>query len=173
MVVGELELAAALPAEALAEAKVKSFARSTRKALAGLDKAYRETYELQRQANWRHDGQGRVGQRPARQFLGPGDDTITLTGTLLPLFTGGQQNLDMLRALADEGRAWPLIEGTGTYYGMYTIASLSERKSEFFRDGAAKQIEFDLKLTRIDEGRTELLGILESSALRAITGALA
>ena len=89
------------------------------------------------------------------------------------MFTGGQQNLDMLRALADGGRAWPLIEGTGTYYGMFSITSLQERKSEFFRDGAAKQIEFDLKLTRIDDSRTELIGVLQSSMLRAITGAIA
>ncbi|MGQ7261189.1 phage tail protein [Vreelandella sp. V005] len=129
--------------------------------------------ELQRQTTWRHASQSRVNARPTHQFLGPGDDTIRLTGQLLPMFTGGQQNLDMLRALADQGKAWPLIEGTGTYYGMFAITDLQERKSEFFRDGAAKQIDFDLKLTRIDEGRTELLGVLESSALRALTGALA
>lgn len=129
--------------------------------------------ELQRQTNWRHASQSRVNARPAHQFLGPGDDTINLTGQLLPMFTGGQQNLDMLRALADQGKAWPLIEGTGTYYGMFAIESLSERKSEFFRDGAAKQIDFDIKLARIDEGRTDQLGVLESSALRAITGVLA
>lgn len=129
--------------------------------------------ELQRQTDWRHVSQSRVNARPVHQFLGPGDDIINLTGSLLPMFTGGQQNLDMLRALADGGRAWPLIEGTGTYYGMFSITSLQERKSEFFRDGAAKQIEFDLKLTRIDDSRTELIGVLQSSMLRAITGAIA
>lgn len=129
--------------------------------------------KLQRQTNWRHASQSRVNARPTHQFLGPGDDTIRLTGQLLPMYTGGQQNLDMLRALADQGQAWPLIEGTGTYYGMFAITDMQEGKSEFFRDGAARQIEFDIALKRIDEGRTELLGVLESSALRAITGALA
>jgi len=129
--------------------------------------------ELQRQTTWRHASQSRIHARPTHQFLGPGDDTIRLTGQLLPMYTGGQQNLDMLRALADQGKAWPLIEGTGTYYGMFAITDMQERKSEFFRDGAARQIDFDIALTRIDEGRTELLGVLESSALRAITGALA
>lgn len=107
--------------------------------------------ELQRQTDWRHRAQGRVGRRPARQFLGPGEDTITITGTLLPQFTGGQQNLDQLRQMTDQGAAWPLIEGWGTYYGLYVIASLNERKSNFMRDGAAQQIEFDLKLERLDE----------------------
>lgn len=129
--------------------------------------------ELQRQTTWRHAGQSRINARPAYQFLGPGDDTINLTGQLLPMFTGGQQNLDQLRALADEGKAWPLIEGTGTFYGMFVITSLQERKSEFFRDGAARQIEFDIALTRIDEGRTDMLGVLDNSALRALSGLLA
>lgn len=127
---------------------------------------------LQRQTQWRHGAQSRVNARPARQYLGPGDDNVTLSGTLLPMFTGGQQSLDQLRAMADEGKAWPLIEGTGYYYGMYVIAGLDEAKSEFFADGAARQIEFTLSLTRIDEQRTELLGILQSSALRTLTGAL-
>lgn len=30
--------------------------------------------KLRRQMKWRHESQGRVGVRPARQFLGPGDD---------------------------------------------------------------------------------------------------
>jgi len=128
--------------------------------------------ELQRQTQWRHASQSRIGQRPARQFLGPGDDTIRLNGTLMPQFTGGQSNLDQLRAMADQGAAWPLIEGTGTLYGVYVIESLNERKSRHFRDGAAQQIEFDLSLARVDERRTDLLGNLTSQALRAVTGAL-
>lgn len=127
---------------------------------------------LQRQTEWRHSAQSRINARPARQYLGPGDDNITLSGTLLPMFTGGQQNLDQLRKMAGEGKAWPLIEGSGYYYGMYAIASMEENKSEFFADGAARQIEFTLSLTRIDEQRKDLLGMLQSSALRTLTGAL-
>lgn len=126
--------------------------------------------ELQRQTAWRHAAQGRVGARPTRQFLGIGDDTITLSGTLLPQFTGGQQNLDQLRQMADQGAAWPLIEGSGTYYGLYVIASLNERKSEFFRDGAAQQIEFDLRLERIDESDTSQLA--STTAMRALATGL-
>lgn len=127
---------------------------------------------LQRQTQWRHAAQSRINARPARQYLGPGDDAVSLAGTLLPMFTGGQQNLDQLRAMADEGKAWPLIEGSGYYYGMYVIESLDEDKSEFFADGAARQIEFTVSLTRIDAERTELLGVLRSSALRTLAGAL-
>lgn len=126
--------------------------------------------ELQRQTAWRHAPQGRVGVRPSRQFLGPGEDTVTLTGTLLPQFTGGQQNLDQLRAMANTGAAWPLIEGNGSYYGLYVIENLGERKSAHMRDGTAQRIEFDIVLQRIDEDRTDLLGIYGNLAMRAVTG---
>ncbi|MBB3189221.1 phage tail protein [Halomonas cerina] len=129
--------------------------------------------ELQRQSAWRHAGQGRVGKRPARQFLGPGDDTITLTGTLLPHFTGGQQNLDQLRQMAAEGAAWPLIEGNGTFYGLYVIESLSESKSHQMRDGSAQRIGFSLTLQRVDDDRADLLGSLTGALARAATGILA
>ena len=129
--------------------------------------------ELQRQTAWRHEGQGRVGKRPARQFLGPGDDTITLTGTLLPHFTGGQQSLDELRAMADEGAAWPLIEGNGTFYGLFVIADLQETKSHQMRDGSAQRIGFSLTLQRVDDDRADLLGNLTGSLARAASGVLA
>jgi hypothetical protein len=128
--------------------------------------------ELQRQTAWRHAAQGRVGARPARQYLGPGDDTITLTGTLLPQFTGGQQNLDQLRAMANQGAAWPLIEGNGSYYGLYVIESLRESKSHHMRDGSAQRIEFTLVLQRIDEDRADMLGIYGNLGMRALTGAV-
>lgn len=128
---------------------------------------------LQRQTTWRHAPQSRVSRLPARQYLGVGSDTITLTGTLLPQFTGGQQNLDMLRDMANTGAAWPLIEGNGTYYGLFVIESLDERKSQHMRDGSAQQIEFILTLQRVDEDRTDLLGQLSNRTLRALTGALA
>lgn len=126
----------------------------------GLDTAAYQ--ELQRQATWRHASQSRVGARPARQFVGPGDDIITLTGTLLPQFTGGQQHLDELRDMANEGAAWPLIEGTGYYYGLFVIESLGERKSHHMRDGAAQRIQFDLSLAAVDDDQPHMLGQVDS-----------
>lgn len=115
--------------------------------------------ELQRQTAWRHESTGRIGRRPARQFLGAGDDTVTLNGRLLPPLTGGQQNLDYLREMAEGGEAWPLIEGSGYNYGLYVITNLNERKSHFMRDGAAARIAFDLTLQRIDDARPERVGM--------------
>ncbi|MDI8799922.1 phage tail protein, partial [Salmonella enterica subsp. enterica serovar Montevideo] len=37
--------------------------------------------------------------------------------------------------MAELGKAWPLIEGSGTIYGMFVIESLSQTKTEFFASG--------------------------------------
>jgi len=121
--------------------------------------------QLQRQTNWRHPSNSRLGLRPARQFLGPGDDSITLSGTLYPELTGGRVSLAMVRAMAETGRAWPLIEGSGAFYGLWVIESVEETGSVFFADGSARKIDFSLKLERIDDEQVDMLGGITSSLL--------
>lgn len=120
--------------------------------------------EFQRQTQWRHGSTSRIGTNPARQYLGRGDDTITLPGVLLPALAGTPTSLDVLRDMADSGKAWALVEGTGRVYGAWIIESLSETRTLFFPDGAARRIEFTLTLQRIDDDRVDLLGNLAGSA---------
>ncbi len=120
--------------------------------------------DFQRQTEWRHGSTSRIGTNPARQYLGRGDETITLQGVLLPALAGTVLSLDTLRTMADTGKAYPLIEGTGRIYGVWVIESLSEGRTIFFSDGAARRIEFSLSLKRIDDGRVDLLGSAISSA---------
>ncbi|WP_417329558.1 phage tail protein [Halomonas cupida] len=127
--------------------------------------------QLQRTTQWRHASQSRVGDRPAWQFVGPGADTITLSGTLLPEFTGGRIDLDEIRYMADEGNAWPLVEGTGRQYGLWVITSVDETSSTFFRDGAAQKIEFTIILEHVDDQRTDLIGSLTTYGLARLAGA--
>lgn len=129
--------------------------------------------QLRRSTQWRHPSQSRVGDRPAHQFVGPGDDSITLSGTLLPEFTGGRVDLDEIRDMADQGQAWPLVEGTGKQYGLWVITRVDETLSTFFRDGAAAKIEFTLQLEHVDDARTDLIGSLTTSAVARLAGAYA
>lgn len=120
--------------------------------------------ELQRQTEWRHGSTSRIGTNPARQFLGRGEDSISMPGILLPALAGTPLSLDTLRAMADTGKAWPLIEGTGRILGIWVIENISETKTLFFQDGAARRIEFTIALKRIDDGRVDLLGATVSTA---------
>ncbi|MCS6192177.1 phage tail protein [Shewanella baltica] len=106
---------------------------------------------------WRHPTNSRVGARPSAQFLGVGDETLTLSGVLVPEITGGELSLDALRKMADTGKAYPLIEGRGSVTGFFVIEKISKGRSEFFSDGAARRIEFTIELKRVDEKNTSLI----------------
>lgn len=107
--------------------------------------------QLQRQSAWRHSSSERVGARAASQYVGPGDDTIELSGLIAPPLTGDIASLDTLREVADTGRPSALVDGTGIVYGAFIITSLSETRSLFFRDGSARKIEFQLSLLHVDD----------------------
>lgn len=106
---------------------------------------------------WRHPTNSRIGARPSAQFLGVGDETLTLSGVLMPEITGGELSLEALRKMADTGKAYPLIEGRGTVTGFFVIEKISKGRSEFFSDGAARKIEFTIELKRVDEKNTSLI----------------
>ena len=116
--------------------------------------------ELQYQRSWRHAANSRVGLRPSTQFLGPDSDTVTLSGVLMPELTGGRLSLLALEQMAELGKAWPLIEGSGTTYGVFVVESLSQTKTEFSSNGACRRIEFTLTLKRVDETLSEAFGSL-------------
>lgn len=107
--------------------------------------------KLQHATAWRHASSERVGARAAHQYVGPGEETIELDGLVAAELTGDTASLQLLRDLADEGRPLALVDGTGRVYGAFVINSLSESKSLFFQDGAARRIEFQLALTRVDD----------------------
>ncbi|WP_025119770.1 MULTISPECIES: phage tail protein [unclassified Serratia (in: enterobacteria)] len=119
---------------------------------------------MQRNVDYRWPSNSRIGQRPTLQFLGVSEEKITLSGELMPEITGGKVSLQLLDVMAAEGRAWPMLEGTGTIYGMFVVNSISETCTEFFSDGSARRIEFSLTLTRVDESLTALYGDLRAQA---------
>lgn len=119
---------------------------------------------MQRNAGFRWPTNARIGQRPTAQFLGADNEKITLSGVLMPELTGGTLSLMALQLMAAQGRAWPLIEGNGTIYGMYVIESIAETKTQLFSNGSARQIEFTLNLMRVDESLISMFGDLRQQA---------
>ena len=128
--------------------------------------------EMQRQTEWRHPGSSRIGTNPARQFLGRGEDDITLPGLIFPELAGTVLSLDVLRRMADTGKAWPMVEGTGRLCGLWIIDNLRETKTIFFPNGAARRIEFNISLKRVDDGRMDMLGAATGAGLNIVRGLL-
>jgi phage protein U len=105
---------------------------------------------LQRQRDWRHQRTDRFGTRAASQFVGPGEDRVTLTGALIPELAGSYSAMETIAAMADEGEAYPLADGTGTILGTFTIERLSEQKANLIDDGRARRNDFTIELSRVD-----------------------
>ncbi|MBQ4864592.1 phage tail protein [Pseudoalteromonas sp. MMG013] len=104
---------------------------------------------------WRHPSNNRVGARPSTQFLGTGDEIKILSGVLMPEFTGGEPSLKELTTMAETGKAYPLIDGSGNMHGFFVITKVTAGRSEFIINGAARKIEFSIELKRIDEKNTQ------------------
>ncbi|WP_273670170.1 phage tail protein [Janthinobacterium fluminis] len=116
-------------------------------------------HELQRQTEWKHASTARVGLRDAHQFVGPGDDTITLSGWVAPELTGSLYSLDALRTMADTGKSWILIQGSGRIYGSFRITGMTEGRTILDGKGGAKRVEFSISLKRDDDGVLSMVGL--------------
>lgn len=106
--------------------------------------------ELQRKMDWRHAKSERQGARAASQFLGPGEDTISLPGSIVPGVSGKYSSLQRLREMATTGDAWPLVDGSGTVLGQFRIVAIDESQTYHVAGGLARRIDFGLDLERAD-----------------------
>lgn len=106
--------------------------------------------ELERRMGWRHATSERFLARPASQFVGPGDDLITLSGHLVPEVSGTYGAIDRLIEMADTGDNWPLVDGLGRVLGHYRIVGLDQRHISVMGGGLPRAIDFTLDLERVD-----------------------
>lgn len=105
----------------------------------------------------------RAGAAPAHQYLGPGADSITIEGVLMPELTGGGKQIDKLREMAAEGKAWILVSGDGRNQGKWFIAQVTQRDSHHVENGLPRRIEFTLSLKRYWDDAPEAMGSLPKS----------
>ncbi|MGF6423188.1 phage protein U [Lelliottia sp. 489] len=124
---------------------------------------------MQYSKDYRWASNDRIGKSPAYQFLGEGETSRTLSGTLYPEITGGRLSLTAVELMANEGRAWPLIDGTGLILGMYVIEKVTHTHTEFFSDGQARKIDFSLSLKRVDDSVAAIYGDLKTQADNLVT----
>lgn len=106
--------------------------------------------ELRRSTEYKWPAQERFGQRDTLQYTGPGDDTITLTGTILTAYRGGTGQLQRLRNLAAEGQPQFLISGLGQIMGRWVIERVEEGQTTFAAAGHPRKQEFTVQLRRFD-----------------------
>lgn len=121
--------------------------------------------------DYRWASSARIGKPKAWQYLGEGETSFSLSGLLYPELTGGRLSLKAVELMANEGRAWPLIDGTGIIHGMFVIEKVTHTHSDFYSDGTARKIEFTLSLKRVDESLMTTFGDLRTQASELVKSA--
>jgi phage protein U len=108
--------------------------------------------ELSRKASYRHVSTPRMGARDATQFTGVGDETVSISGSAFTEMSDAEASIAQLRAMAEPGAAWSLVDGTGTVWGSFVILTVDEKRRALWPNGKPRQIDFALELLRVDDG---------------------
>ena len=112
--------------------------------------------EIQRQRSWNYADNAVAFGRPKKQFMGAGDDTVSLPGLIYEEYGFGTRfALDDLASMADTGQGFVLMDGAGYVYGVYVIDSIDETKSILLDNGTPRKVGYTLKLNRADDDRVE------------------
>ena len=80
--------------------------------------------ELNRNTEWHWPAQDVFDGRPVVQFVGWGEDSISLPGVVYPEHWGGTAQLEALRALGDTGTPQMLINGRGNVLGLWVVTGV-------------------------------------------------
>jgi uncharacterized protein len=105
--------------------------------------------ELNRTMDWRHGSSERFGARAASQYLGPGEDAVTITGAIAPEITGSYAALGTLVEMADTGDSYDFVDGTGIVWGAFVIERLDQRHQTLLINGVPRKIDFAIDLKRV------------------------
>lgn len=105
--------------------------------------------ELTRTLDWRHASTERFGARAASQYLGPGPDTVSITGAIIPEIAGTYGAMTKLADMADTGDSHDLVDGTGIVWGAFVIDRLEQRQAHLLDNGVPRRIDFTIDLHRV------------------------
>lgn len=107
--------------------------------------------ELQRTTDWRFARNPRVGARDAVQFIGPGEESISISGTAIAELQDGRASLDQLKEMAASGDEWAMVDGTGQVFGAFIIERIKEGHKVLTDQGVPLKIDFGIELSRVED----------------------
>ncbi|BBF92345.1 phage tail protein [Blastochloris tepida] len=110
--------------------------------------------ELEHAAEGRWEKHELFGRAPQYQWLGPGEETLTIKGAVIPRYTG-EASAAQLRAMQAEvgaGRPLFLVAGTGRVFGAFGLKKVGRTDTYIGPRGDAMKAEFALELVRLGTG---------------------
>lgn len=117
---------------------------------------------FKRSTSYRWAEQGRLGRKPAKQYIGPESETVKLAGMILPAYRGGTGQIDDMRAEADLGEPLILVDGLGNVWGRWVIEKITEAQSHLTSYGVGRKVMFEMEIS--EYGEDQLLPISAQQA---------
>jgi phage protein U len=114
-----------------------------------------ETIQRDQQFTWVSND--RLSRDPAMQFVGPGEENISIDGKMYPYHFGGLDTLSRLRQAGRNGkpmdmvRFYPLSDPAGyaaEHIGTFAIKRVRTVEQKIGTIGIAQKIDFTVELTR-------------------------
>ena len=99
-----------------------------------------------------------VGAQQPREFVGPADNRLTLSGTIFPFRfaaaggSSGQSEIALLKSYAGSGQPQPIVRGDGLNMGFYLIEKAQLKHRDLSRIGIGRRQSFAISLVQSPTG---------------------
>jgi uncharacterized protein len=107
-------------------------------------------HEIDRQAKADYVDKKIISRPPVYEYMGDGEDTITVRGRLFPFKTGGLGAVELAYTIMESGAPQMVVRGDGKVYGWFVIVSINERAEYLAPDGVGQLIGVEVELKRAD-----------------------
>jgi phage protein U len=89
-----------------------------------------------------------VGAMPPLEDVGEGEDSLTVSGRLLPGKLGGLTELESLRGAKETGTPQFVMRGDGVALGFFAITGLNEEHSFLDRAGVGQVVDLTITMRK-------------------------
>jgi len=100
---------------------------------------------IERTTAWRWASLDRLHAMPVLQNMGQNTEKINITGTILPHFAGGWEQVNAMRQQGHAGNPLPLVTPDGAVLGHWVIREVKETGGSY--DAAGRPLKIDFMLT--------------------------
>ena len=105
---------------------------------------------FQREASADYAKKDIISGAPNREFMGEGDESLSLEGQILPLHIGGLTELETLHDMRRSGTRLMVTRGDGMVLGWHAIENITENHEDLVSSGIGIKVNHTIKLIKVD-----------------------